>query len=736
MNSDKVMNELIDRIRAWIKDFPIDQPALVIPIFNAHDDLLNCVRSLVANTPDDVPIMLIDDASTDERIAKSFSDAGTRFGRQFGYFCKPTNTGFVGSVNLGFQSAGPRDLVMVNSDTTYPPAWLPRLRAAAYSRTTVATATPLTNYGSILSVPYRNRQSTDLPGQMSTEEADERVRTASLRLHPSIPTAIGHCTYFRRSALNVIGFFDEAFAPGYGEEVDFSQRAITLGFSHVAADDLFVYHVGSASFNTSRSTIQDQHEKLINQRYPWYRNWIHDFSSSRSTALAQAIDTASMALLGTRIAIDITYIAPTTTGTSVFALELVRAMGLAPERRSPVTLLVHSSLPESMIQELSQYADSVRPVSEFRHLSEPAFDLVFRPLQILNPDDLLRLRTIARRFVVMQLDLIAYADPDYVRSYPEWQRYQRATELCFAYADGIAYLSADVEADAHHRGLETPEERRTCVAYAGVDHNMHLQEKVVAPKAVDLTPGRFLFVLGTNFKHKNRAHVIRIFAALLEKYGWDGQLVLAGPTVSFGGSQAEEQEILVQFPQAAAQTVQLGIVDEAEKGWLLANAVVLLYPSISEGFGLNPFEAAQIGTPALTSRGGSLAEVLGEEVVYFDSFDPEESADLLWTLIEDEAARTKQTEAIRARAAEFRWTETAARLWTLLYQVIDLPPRSVLVSQQADTIQRLTMPGAVDGQTPIRGWYERLNRAFHIVRREGFSSLWAETRQFIRWKLQ
>jgi GT2 family glycosyltransferase len=736
MNNDRAMDQLVDRIRVWLKDFPVDQPALVIPIYNAHDDLLHCVHSLAANTPEDVPIMLIDDASTDARIVDSFADAGTRFGRQFGYFRKPKNTGFVGSVNLGFQCAEPRDLVMINSDTTYPPGWLPRLRAAAYSRTTVATATPLTNYGSILSVPYRNRQSTDLPGQLTVAEADECVRKASLRLYPSIPTAIGHCTYFRRSALNVIGFFDEAFAPGYGEEVDLSQRAIIRGYSHVAADDLFVYHVGSASFSTSRSAIQDQHEKLINQRYPWYRNWIHDFSSSRSTALAQAIDAASTALVGRRIAIDITYIAPTTTGTSVFALELVRAMGLAPGRSASLTLLVQSSLPDSMIQELSQYAESVCPISDFRHSSEPTFDLVFRPLQILNPTDLLRLRTIARRFVVMQLDLIAYANPAYVRSYQEWQRYQRATELCFAYADGIAYLSADVEADAHHRGLEAPEGRRTCVAYAGVDHNLHLQEQIRAPKGANLLPGRFLFVLGTNFKHKNRAHMIRIFAALLEKYGWDGQLVLAGPTVSFGGSHAEEQEILALFPQAAAQTLHLGIVDEAEKGWLLKNATVLLYPSISEGFGLNPFEAAQVGTPALTSRGGSLAEVLGDDVVYFESFDPEESADILWTLINDESARTRQTEAIRVRGAEFRWTETASRLWALLDQVVELPPRSVLISQQVDTIHRLTMPGAVDGQTPIRSWIERLNRAFHIVRREGVSSLWAETRQFIRWKLQ
>ncbi len=198
----------------------------------------------------------------------------------------------------------------------------------------------------------------------------------------------------------------------------------------------------------------------------------------------------------------------------------------------------------------------------------------------------------------------------------------------------------------------------------------------------------------------------------------------------------KSQQILAQYPQAAARTVKLGIVDEAEKGWLLENAALLLYPSITEGFGLNPFEAAQIGTPALTSRGGSLAEVMGEQVVYFESFDPEESADAIWSLINDATARTRQTDAILARVADFRWLETASRLWTLLDRILELPPRSILVDQQVETIRRLTMPGAADGQTPMRSWVERLKRAFYIMRREGPSSLLAEARQFIRWKLQ
>ena len=38
------------------------------------------------------------------------------------------------------------------------------------------------------------------------------------------------------------------FKQGYGEENDFSMRAIDLGFKHFLCADVFIYHQGSVSF--------------------------------------------------------------------------------------------------------------------------------------------------------------------------------------------------------------------------------------------------------------------------------------------------------------------------------------------------------------------------------------------------------------------------------------------------------------------------------------------------------
>ncbi len=148
-------------------------------------------------------------------------------------------------MNAAFASTAPADVVIVNSDTVVPAAWLERLRAAAYSDELVATASTLTNHGTILSVPERNidRRRCRRPGSRSPRptrgsRAPRRGCTRASR------PASGTASTSAASALELVGDFDEAFSPGYGEEVDFCQRCLARGLRHVVADDLYVFHRG------------------------------------------------------------------------------------------------------------------------------------------------------------------------------------------------------------------------------------------------------------------------------------------------------------------------------------------------------------------------------------------------------------------------------------------------------------------------------------------------------------
>ncbi len=667
-----IMEETELSVREWLAQFPPDTPVVVVPAFNAYEDLIECLESLLTTTSPSVPILVIDDASTDGRVFPTMSQWSSE--GKFLYIRRPTNTGFVNTVNLAFEWSRPRDVIVLNSDVVVPPQWLERLRAAAYCMSTVATATPLTNSGTIVSVPYRSQPIDHLIGGKTVEEVDARIRANSLRLYPTIPTAVGHCVYFRRLALDLVGYFDPVFSPGYGEEVDFSQRAVMVGFYHVVADDLFVYHKGSRSFRTERQKLGDAHEHIVNTRYPWYRDWTTQSANEWKTPLSFAVERAQSALVSYHIAIDLTKIGGPLTGTQVHTLELICALlAEAPIADAHLSLIIPDHVQESELLGIENIVYRIYRLSELQGADSPYFHLVHRPFQLQTPGELVFLRRIAERAIISQLDFIAFSNPAYANSYREWAEYKEATRLVFNTVDGIIFLTKQVVEEAAHLGLYIEPDRLQVIP-PGANHHITLSlDPSVSSDRLPSPP--FILMLGVSFLHKNRLYALKVLNLLISRYGWKGKLVFAGPTPSTGSSEPEELAFLQNHPEVQPYVCYLGSVTEGEKTWLLKNASLVLYPSTREGFGLVPFEAAAVGTPALTVRISALTEILGEEVIYLDDFNLEKGAAVIWSFLSDPEVRAFQIQALQKRMAAFTWKETATRTWEFYQRILNMPPR-------------------------------------------------------------
>lgn len=65
----------------------------------------------------------------------------------------------------------------------------------------------------------------------------------------------------------------------------------------------------------------------------------------------------------------------------------------------------------------------------------------------------------------------------------------------------------------------------------------------------------------------------------------------------------------------------LGYVEESTFSELYAKAYVLIYPSLSEGFGYPILEALSVETPVVASKLTSIPEVGGNAAIYFDPYD-------------------------------------------------------------------------------------------------------------------
>ena len=99
-----------------------------------------------------------------------------------------------------------------------------------------------------------------------------------------------------------------------------------------------------------------------------------------------------------------------------------------------------------------------------------------------------------------------------------------------------------------------------------------------------------------------------------------------------------------------------------------------IYPSTYEGFGLPPLEAMALGCPVATSDIAPLREACGEACIFFDPNDPEEIAERVLALSNNEAQRVHLGNAGREATRHLTWDHSAEK-WLDLLSVTSKPSK-------------------------------------------------------------
>ncbi|MFB9941083.1 glycosyltransferase [Gluconobacter oxydans] len=249
--------------------------AVVIPVYADRVRTMACLRTVLATCPADVPVIVVDDATPEPSLAQAL-DQLAEDGRII-LIRHDRNRGFPISANDGMRAAAGRDILLLNSDTLVPAGWVERLRARL-AGSDVGTVTPLSNDATILSYP-----STDRPNpvpSLAEMRAMDRLCQKNGAVSPEIdlPTAHGFCMAISAECLAETGLFrEDLFAQGYGEENDFCLRATARGFRHLAAPELYVAHVGAASFGTARNALGARNLDILNALHPGYHALVARF---------------------------------------------------------------------------------------------------------------------------------------------------------------------------------------------------------------------------------------------------------------------------------------------------------------------------------------------------------------------------------------------------------------------------------------------------------------------------
>jgi GT2 family glycosyltransferase len=249
-------------------------PTVIVPVFNACEQLEACLDSIARTVPETTRVILIDDASTDARVRPLLQNWVNSAALDSRLICHQQNRGFVATANHGMRMAT-TDLVLLNSDTEVTDGWLQRLCACLNSDDSIATATPWSNNGEIVSIPAF------CVANPAPENADEIARVIAAcgpPSYPHIPTAVGFCMAVSIDAIRRVGLFDEeTFGHGYGEENDFCKRAELAGMRNVVCDDAYVVHHGNASFGPLGIKPDAQSMQRLLNKHPDYEREVHKF---------------------------------------------------------------------------------------------------------------------------------------------------------------------------------------------------------------------------------------------------------------------------------------------------------------------------------------------------------------------------------------------------------------------------------------------------------------------------
>jgi len=258
--------------------------------------------------------------------------------------------------------------------------------------------------------------------------------------------------------------------------------------------------------------------------------------------------------------------------------------------------------------------------------------------------------------------------------FPEWHTpvvirlHQVKLNFAKHQADHIIAISSNTKQDlvAH---LSIPPDKIS-VVYGGVDEcyrpieNLATVSHVVSRYGVE--SGRYLLHVSTLEPRKNQIRLVEAFHLLSQRGVTCGlKLVLAGGK----GWLYENLFRRVEELGLTEDVIFTGVVPDEDLPALMNGALLFVYPSLYEGFGLPVLEAMACGVPVITSNVSSLPEVAGDAALLVDPYDVEGLAGVMQSLIESEKARADLRNKGLAQAARFSW-ERAAWETVRVYQAL------------------------------------------------------------------
>jgi GT2 family glycosyltransferase len=242
--------------------------SVVILTYNNLNLTKACLQSVIERSQyANLEIIVVDNASTDGTI--DYLREFQRHHSSVKIIANRYNVGFAAGNNLGLAAATGEYLVLLNNDTVVTEGWVLTLLHHLMDHSDIGLLGAVTNH-----IGNEAQVKVDYAG---LDQMPERSRAYTLTHMGELlflRTVAFFCVMMPRSTYARCGPISEEYGIGFFEDDDYCRKVEKLGLKIACAEDVFIHHHLSASFNKlrekERRALFDRNRAIYEKKWgPW-----------------------------------------------------------------------------------------------------------------------------------------------------------------------------------------------------------------------------------------------------------------------------------------------------------------------------------------------------------------------------------------------------------------------------------------------------------------------------------
>lgn len=192
-------------------------------------------------------------------------------------------------------------------------------------------------------------------------------------------------------------------------------------------------------------------------------------------------------------------------------------------------------------------------------------------------------------------------------------------------------------------------------------HFSPVDDSLNSPVYCELKKYPFLLSVGHLEPRKNYNRLILAFKKIKCNYP-DIKLVIVG-------KKNLDYTKTIALINSSEDVFYLDFVSDYDLRWLYQQARLFVFPSIYEGFGFPPLEAACFGTPSAVSNQSSIPEICGDSVEYFNPFDINDLAKTIIDALSIPKDNILLQKRMKNNLSRFSWKKNVKDTIALYYRI-------------------------------------------------------------------